>query len=389
MRQTLAALALIFFASPSAAAAQSTPPRFTALPGKDPAWVAAQPDGHVQLVLPVELDGRTVHAVIDTGAPFSVIDRDYAEANGYFASFARGDLVDGRPTALATVGIGTLGFAGVERAGGRLRVANLGGFRTMGFDVPLILGNDFLSCCAVQLDFEHGRARLLRSGARPVAGREVPIRYSPDKAYYFASVGLGDGHAVDRILVDTGGGGGLVLSEASWAAAGMAPPPTSIRILSVSGPRVFGRAQLARLTIGDAALDGVSTTIQPGDTGLLGVARANGVIGAAVLQRFHVVIDIGAGRMILAPRDKAVGADPKNTSGLQVAPDGGQALVFHVQRNSPAERAGMKTGDTICTLDGRPMGEAPRGWASGAPGAVLELGLCDGRTVPLVLAEFY
>lgn len=388
MRQTLAALALIFFASPPAAA-QEAAPRFTALPGNDPAWVAAQPSGHVQLVLPVELDGRTVRAVIDTGAPFSVIDRDYAEGRGYLASFARGDIANGRPTALSTVGVKTLRFAGVERAGGRLRVANLGGFRTMGFDVPLILGNDFLSCCAMQLDFEHGRARLLRSGTQPIAGREVPIRYSPDKAYYFASVGLGDGHAVDRMLVDTGGGGGLVLSEASWAAAGMAPPPTSIRVLNVSGPRIFGRAQLARLTIGDAAVEGVSTTIQPGDTGLLNAARANGVIGAAVLQRFHVVIDIGAGRMILALRGKAVGADPKNTSGLQVAPDGAQTLVFHVQRNSPAERAGMKTGDTICTLDGRPIAEAPRGWASGAADTMLQLGLCDGRTVPLTLAEFY
>lgn len=388
MRQTLAALALIFFACPPAAA-QDAAPRFTTLPGKDPAWVAAEPSGHVQLVLPVALDGRTVHAVIDTGAPFTVIDRDYAEGRGYLASFARGDIVGGQPTALSTVGIGKLTFAGVERTGGRLRVANLGGFRTMGFDVPLILGNDFLSCCAVQLDFEHGRARLLRSGARPVAGREVQIGYSPDKAYYFASVGLDDGHAVDRMLVDTGGGGGLVLSEASWTAAGMAPPPTSVRILTISGPRVLGRAQLQRLTIGGAAVEGVSTTIQPGDTGLLGAARANGVIGAAVLQRFHVVIDIGAGRMTLAPRDKAVGPDAKNTSGLQIAPDGEQALVFHVQRNSPAERAGMKTGDMICTLDGRPVSEASKGWAIGAAGAMLQLGLCDGRTVPLTLAEFY
>jgi len=85
-----------------------------------------------------------------------------------------------------------------------------------------------------------------------------------------------------------------MLSEANWAATGLPPPSTSIRMLAVSGMRIVGRAQLEALMLGDAPVRGVGTSIMPADTGVLNGTRAGGSIGATLLRRFHVVIDIAA-----------------------------------------------------------------------------------------------
>ena len=363
------------------------PEQFTALPDARAAWVAARPTGYAQMVLPVLLDGVPVNAVIDTGAPFSVIDEEYAFEHSYGVRPAAATAPGARPLP-ASVPIRSLRFGGAERAGGRLYVSRLSSFGLFGLDVPVILGNDFLACCALELDYEHGRGRMMPSGARPIAGVEVAIGLAPGKDYYFTAVGLG-GKSIDSVMIDTGGSGSLSLSAASWAAAAMPPPPSSIKLLTVSGPRVAGRTQIDALMLGATVVRGVGTTVLPDDVGLLDASRAKGLIGAGLLQRFHVLIDIGAKRMILGARDVPMGPDAKNTSGMQLARDGDADLVMHVLRNSPAERAGIKTGDRICAINGKPVAQSPNGWGSGMPGEMWALTLCDARSITLTLAEFY
>lgn len=396
MRAWAAALAaMLALAAPAEAQrasqprlSQELPQHFTELPGAKSTWLDARNTGYAQIVLPVMLDGVTVNAVIDTGAPFSVIDSDYAFEHSYAVTDSKVVASDGQPASLPTTPIRTLRFSGAERAGGLLRVANLSSFRAFGLDVPLILGNDFLACCALELDFEHAKGRLLATGARPVTGFDVPLHFAPGNRYFFTDMQV-DGKAIGSVMVDTGGGGALMVSEAYWAAAGLPPPPTTIKLLVLSGPRVAGRAQLDALMLGGATIHGVGTTILPGDAGLLDASHANGVIGANLLQRFHIVIDATAGRMILAPRDMPLGPDAKSTSGVQLTRDGDAVLIFHVFSHSPAERAGLKTGERICSINGQPAAMAPLDWASGMPGRTIQLTLCDDRMVALTLAEFY
>src|ERR1700760_3893734 len=136
--------------------------------------------------------------------------------------------------------------------------------------------------------FPPARGRCPDSKRRSILPRATAIS-SPDIR--------GGGKPIGSVMVDTGGGGALMVSEANWAAAGLPPPPTTIKLLVLSGPRVARAAPLGPLVLGGATVRGVGTTILPGDAGLLDASHANGVIGANLLQRFHVVIDVAAGRM--------------------------------------------------------------------------------------------
>src|SRR5690606_8489576 len=121
---------------------------------------------------------------------------------------------------------------------------------------------------------------------------------------------------------------------------------------------------------------------------------AAGRIGTGFLQRYRVLLDPGAGRMVLAPGAAADAPPLRSTSGLLVRPDGRRLDVVHVMRNSPAADQGWTDGETICTVDGAPIPadyrhSAMARWSVDTPGRTVALGLCDGEVRSLTLARFY
>ena len=70
--------------------------------------------------------------------------------------------------------------------------------------------------------------------------------------------------------------------------------------------------------------------------------------------------------------------------------DGSSATVLHVAAGSPAQAAGLKTGDVIVAVNGaKPNDPAVNGWRSRAAGTRTALRLSDGRTVDPVLRDYF
>jgi len=72
----------------------------------------------------------------------------------------------------------------------------------------------------------------------------------------------------------------------------------------------------------------------------------------------------------------------------------GVGVVAHVMKNGPAEAAGWKAGDRICSVDGMPaqvVGDTPslKTWGTGQPGLTVKLGMCNGDKRELTLSSFY
>ena len=127
--------------------------------------------------------------------------------------------------------------------------------------------------------------------------------------------------------------------------------------------------------------------------GFSDAAHAAGRIGNGLLQRYRLLLDPGAGHMIMAPGGIET-PQPRSTTGLQLGLTGKNLRVLHVMRGSPAEATGWKAGDLICAVDGRVVAEDPAAatrsqWLFGAPGTVVQLRLCSGESRLLTLRRFY
>jgi C-terminal processing protease CtpA/Prc len=112
------------------------------------------------------------------------------------------------------------------------------------------------------------------------------------------------------------------------------------------------------------------------------------------LQNYRVLLDPGAGRMVLKPGPDADAPPLRSTSGLLVGLERDRLKVLHVMRGGPAAAVGWKPGETICRINGQPITadyptSALAKWAIGAPGTAVRLDLCDGTVRTLILRRFY
>jgi predicted metalloprotease with PDZ domain len=89
----------------------------------------------------------------------------------------------------------------------------------------------------------------------------------------------------------------------------------------------------------------------------------DGLIGAEFLSRFTVTYDYSRRQMFLDPNGLFGQAVPVDGSGVRLKARGADFRTFeisHIIQNSPASEAGLRVGDIIRAIDGRPASEFTR-----------------------------
>jgi C-terminal processing protease CtpA/Prc len=84
------------------------------------------------------------------------------------------------------------------------------------------------------------------------------------------------------------------------------------------------------------------------------------VIGGELLQRFKVIFDYAHKRMILEPNAGLAEPFEYDMSGIRLRAEGEDFKTLKVRRvveNSPATEAGLREGDLISAIDGKPTVE--------------------------------
>jgi hypothetical protein len=340
------------------------------------------------------LDGKPVSAVLDTGLSYSVLSRDFARRAGIAVTPRGNATVIGGVVPIGWATMRTLALGGLTRRGGEIAVAEVPALAAGGGEaIDLLVGPDLLSRYALDIDYPAHRFRLLPSGQLPFRGDSAPLTTSPVTNIYLSDGRLGR-HALHPLVVDTGDGSMLTLSQAAWRAAEPDPPPmTSAISYGLGGAVVTGLAVVPALSLGDLTARNIEVRIEAAD-GFSDAVGAEGRIGTGFLQRYRVLLDPRARRMVFAPGPDADRPPVRSTSGLLLGLDQGRLRVVHVMRNGPAAAAGWKRGDLICHIDGQPIpADYPdnplSGWSTGTPGRTVSLGLCDGSVRTLTLARFY
>ena len=393
----LLALLLLGSAPPPAspASAAEVAPRLVLSADSADRWVAFTVTPGNQIAFPVLLDGMPLTAILDTGVSYTVLSRKVVDAR-------RLPVVDG-PTATAIGGNVAIGWAatrslalgGLTRFGGRVAVAPLPAIATGGAQaVDLLIGRDLIGGYALDLDFANHRLRLLPSGRMPFAGASAPLTIVPDRLVYATELTLGD-RRLRPMLLDTGDGAAVTVTDAAWRSGGQAALPTTTALAyGLAGPLVTTLAIVPSLAIGALQARDVEVRVEPAG-GFSDAIGAAGRIGTGFLQHYRVLLDPGAGHIVFSPGPDADRPPLRSTSGLLLGILRDRLRVLHVMRGGPAARAGdWHDGDEICAVDATPIDRgyptSPLArWSVGQPGRAVALTMCDGTTRRLTLATFY
>jgi hypothetical protein len=339
------------------------------------------------------VDGRPLTAVLDTGVSYSVLAERYVTAHHLPVRSGGEAQAVGGAVALGWTDTGTLAIGGLTRTGGGLSVATLPATATGGVKaVDLLIGRDLTGSAALDIDFVNHRFRLIPSGRLPFTGATAPLSLAPQSRVYVSELELG-ARTLRPVIVDTGDGATVTVSEAGWRASGIAAPTTSAVAYGLAGPIVTTVAVVPIMHVGDLLARNVEVRVEPsgGFSDAIGTA---GRIGTGFLQRYRVLLDPAAGHLVFSPGPTADEPPLRSTSGLLLGLAKDRLRVLHVMRNGPAEAGGWHAGEEICSIDGQPIrpdyASTPlAGWAIGAPGRTVALRLCNGSTRSLTLRAFY
>jgi len=379
----LCLLIVLMAGSPSPA----SEPVLTLASDSEARWVPFELTPGNQIRFTLVLDGRPVTAMLDTAVSHSAIGRAYAGRAGIATRRGGPAAAIGGSATIGWAPSRSIAFGGLQRDGGMLAVIDLSREATGGDGaVDMLVGADLLRSYALDIDYPARRFRLLRSGRLPFSGTRVPLTIGTPLSFYLTELTI-DGRRLRPMAIDTGDGGALTLSGEAWRTLGDPGAPTTSTIgHGLAGVAVSDLMILPALQLGTLELRDTETGIERrgGYSSTIGIA---GRIGAGLLRRYRVLLDPGAGQMVLSPGPEAGAPPVRSTSGLLLEARDGALVVAHVMQGGPGAAAGWSIGERICTVDG--ASPPPGDWAVGTPGRTVTLGLCNGEERRLTLARFY
>ncbi|MBX9797461.1 aspartyl protease family protein [Sphingomonas sp.] len=368
-------------------------PQFQLTRDAEDRWIAFDMTDGNQIAFTAAVNGVAARAILDTGVSNSTLSPG-------FAARARLKVVPrGRAQAIGgTVAVGWaatrhVAVGAMSRTGGGLTIAALPAIATGdGTAADLLVGRDLLAGYALDIDYPARRFRLLPTGRLPFTGATAPLTIARDPQVYVTELTLA-GQRLRPVLVDTGDGAAATLSQDAWRRARVSGITLTTTIgYGLAGPQESELGIVPEIAVGGFVARNIELRVEPpgGFSQAIGMA---GRIGTGFFQRHRVLLDPGAGRMVLAEATGDAVPPLRSTSGLLTRIDRDRLTVIHVMRHSPAAEGGWRGGDQICRVDGLPAaGEglpSQTDWQVGTPGRQVTLTLCSGEERRLTLSAFY
>lgn len=351
-----------------------------------------------RIVIPAAINGVATPVMLDSGAEVTVLDKAYAEKlgikpDGLVAALGTG----GRDIAELASGV-TLKLGEVELKGVTVAIMDLSPIAAgIGRPLPAILGKEVLNVLTVQLDF----------AGKTITFHDPASFQAPADAVAVPVSNVGGLHAIpvsiegaDPVLMhfDLGNGSPMLVYPNYWKPQAMLTDRPASKVLSggvgAGGPRTRTIATVKTISLGGIAVRDVPAVFGDEDNSVFNIGHTSGNVGMPVLSRFGLTTDYARNRILLTPRADALAAPfVKDRAGALVRPAEGGLTIALVAPGSPAEAAGLKAGQLITAVDGRPAAElGVAGYSAlrtAKAGSVMTLTLQDGAQAPLTLKDYY
>ena len=314
--------------------------------------------------IPVSVNGAPPASfILDTGASRSPIDQAYAKSLGLTAvsqgrayGAGGGQAVGLAPDLDLTVGGAT---HRIERAPmTRMSTISL----RIGQPVSGVLGYEVLSKYVTEIDYANETVTFHpKSFQPPREAVRLPIRFSGNLPMVNVKLTTPDGRELaGRFLVDTGAGFAVVLTRAFAAKHKIALEggiDMSIGI-GVGGATQDRIGRLPSFSVGGFTFERPVVNLSRDTQGVLSKSDFDGLIGGPLLRRFTMFVDYPRKQIALVPNDKLGDPFEFDMSGLLFASADEtytRTVVQSVLPGSPAAAAGIRAGDELRAIDGKPV----------------------------------
>jgi len=175
---------------------------------------------------------------------------------------------------------------------------------------------------------------------------------------------LGGQPIAGTFVIDIGSGGGLALTSPFNAAHRLpGAGDTTIGAIGVAGAGGEGSGRFGRvaaLRIGQRTLPRPLTLFSADTVGAFATRAYDGNIGYDILRRFRLFLDYAHDRIVFEPVAGFDAPFDRASTGMtfETAPGDFHAFtVTGVLEHTPAAEAGIRAGDEIAAIDGRPAAE--------------------------------
>lgn len=222
-----------------------------------------------------------------------------------------------------------------------------------------ILGAPFFRQLVVAIDYAASSLVLSdpHSFRYSGSGTAIPLDLSQGVPVIGARLTVGSrGPLTARLRVDTGAYWPLRIERAFARAKQILGPTDGMHRFQAAGADgeesfVAGRARL--LQVGPFLFRDEVATFPDSQPGVR--AGWDGILGAALLNRFRVTFDYSRRQMILEPTEMLGVSFDYDLAGVTVVADGKGFKVGTVQSGTPGGNSGLQAGDVILAMDDRPV----------------------------------
>jgi len=297
--------------------------------------------------------------ILDTGAGSNCLDLDLAQKLGIqtigkVEAKGVGGSADASFLQVDSVVVGNLTLLDQKMAS--IRLSSLGRFD--GMDIDGILGYDFLNRFVVGIDYQNQMLSIWEPDSFTYSGtgERIPITIEGKTPQLTAKI---DGEIEAAFRIDTGSRSSLDLH---------APFVREHDILKkypkyIEAPGGFGVGGASKVVIGRIKNLQIGSFVIPfpvcgfslAEEGAFATTKSAGNIGGGILKKFTVIFDYAHNQMNLEKNADFDSPDKYSLSGLMLMEEEGKIKVYEVIKGSPAEKAKIKAGDEILSIDQIPV----------------------------------
>ncbi|HEV8138540.1 MAG TPA: aspartyl protease family protein [Pyrinomonadaceae bacterium] len=304
--------------------------------------------------------------IFDTGATNTVIDTKRAAGLGLKA---RGKIVSTGSAGQAeaqSVRNTTIQFPGFEIA--RLTVYTLPiDFFSAHFGFPIsgIIGNDIIGRVVSEIDYEKKELSFYDvTSYRPEAGGQTfPVTLQDRLPMIQTEFELANRQFSGIFEIDTGSTGALQINTPfvrRHRLLSLAKRSKKERLGGVGGTAEAVATRLESVTLGKYRLANSIGKLSLAKQGDYSSRRYDGLLGGQIFRRFKLIVDLSRRRITFQPNNSLNDPFEADMSGLELVADGDDLATYVIddlEPGTPAVEAGIKGGETLLAIDGRPASE--------------------------------
>lgn len=359
------------------------------------------------IIVPMEINGAKLSFILDSGVKkpilFNLSDQDSIQLNNVSEINIRG-LGTGDPIKALRSNGNTFKIKNIVNNNQQVYVILDKGMNfspSLGFPVHGIIGYDLFRDFVVDINYNaqvlrfYDPAHYKKSKNRKVA--HLPLDIIEGKAYVDAMVITQEEQEVPvKLLVDTGSGDAIWLFKDKEAGLGVPVKNFEDYLGKGLNGDIFGRrTKIKGIKIGDFTLEDVKAAFPDlaSYDAIKNLGDRNGSLGGEILKRFDIVFNYANGSISLKKNGNFYSPFHYNMSGIEVQHNGvryiaekiketrpvsgnsddnfgnvqllmedvtrlslvPEIIVSGIRAGSPAEEAGLKAGDIILAINGKPI----------------------------------